>query len=36
MSFMNLFTKTQESYSTVACGELEQIIAQEGIKYSVD
>jgi phage shock protein E len=30
MSFMNLFTKTQESYSTVDCGELEQIIAQEG------
>ena len=27
---MNLFAKTQESYSTVDCGELEQIIAQEG------
>ncbi len=30
-AFMNLFTKTQEStYSTVDCGELEQIIAREG------
>ena len=27
---MNLFTKTQESYGNVDCGELEQIIAQEG------
>jgi rhodanese-related sulfurtransferase len=28
---MNLFTKTQEStYSTVDCGELEQIITSEG------
>ena len=27
---MNLFAKKQESYSTVDCGELEQIIANEG------
>jgi len=27
---MNLFTKTQESYGNIDCGELEQIIAQEG------
>ncbi len=29
-AFMNLFTKTQESYSTVDCAELEQLIAAEG------
>lgn len=27
---MNLFARKQESYSTVECGELEQIIANEG------
>ena len=35
-AFMNLFTKTQEStYSTVDCGELEQIIAKEGSKIQL-
>ena len=29
-AFMNLFARTQESYNTVDCGELEQIIAAEG------
>ena len=27
---MNLFARKQESYSTVDCGELEQVIANEG------
>ncbi len=27
---MNLFARTQESYGTVDCGELEQIIEKEG------
>jgi rhodanese-related sulfurtransferase len=29
-AFMNLFTKTQEAYKTVDCGELEQIINTNG------
>lgn len=32
---MNLFARKQESFSTVDCGELEQIIAQGGSDYTL-
>ena len=35
-AFMNLFSKTQESYSTVDCSELESIVAKDGNFQLID
>ncbi len=34
-AFMNLFRGSAESYKTVDCGELEKIIANEGLKVGL-
>jgi hypothetical protein len=35
-AFTNLFTRAQDEYQNVECGELEQIIAQNGSNIGID